>query len=195
MTSRGNTLRAVALAVGAALVLAACGNSSDGTPTATGQNTSATANASTAQTPPAKDAAPWDPCTLPPDALRATGLDPESKKQGIAGVEFDGWKVCNWRAVARWYDLSILAGRPTLDDVQGRRNFHEFQALTIGNHRALQFTRVGDTDKQGCTVAVEISGGTVAFDMLTRYGMPQEDNPCAVAVGRATDLTQYLPRN
>ncbi|MGK8555649.1 DUF3558 domain-containing protein [Nocardia gipuzkoensis] len=193
MTSRGNTLRAVALAIGAALLLAACGNSADGTPTATtGPNTSAVASASTAQTPPAKDAAPWDPCALPDDAARATGLDPASKKKGAAGVDFDGWKVCNWRALQRWYNLSILAGTPTLRQVQERQDFTNFQPSDIGNRRGLQFTLVGDD--LGCAVAIEVPGGTVLFSMLGRYGEPQQEKPCPVAVRHATDLVRYLPQ-
>ncbi|WP_157128782.1 DUF3558 domain-containing protein [Nocardia amamiensis] len=194
MTSRGNTLRAIALAVGAALVLAACGNSSDGTPTATGQNTSATANASTVQTSPAKDAAPWDPCTLPDDAARATGLDPASKKQGTAGVEFDGWKTCSWRAGARWYSLSILAGTPTLREVEERRDFNEFKSLSIGGHRAVQFGRASDPERLGCTVAIEVPGGTVMFDVLGRYSEPRQEDPCIVAVRHSSDLVKHLPQ-
>ncbi|MBF6299383.1 DUF3558 domain-containing protein [Nocardia amamiensis] len=193
MTSRGNTLRAVALAAGAALVLAACGNNSDGTPTATGQNTSVSANASTAKTSPAKGAAPWDPCTLPDDAARASGLDPASKKQGTAGVEFDGWKSCDWRAFARWYNLGILAGTPTLADVQNRRDFVDFKPLSIANRRAVQFNLASDDDHLGCGVAVESPGGTVIFDMLGRYGEPQQEEPCTVAVRHASDLAKYLP--
>lgn len=193
MTSRGNTLRAVTLAVGAVLVLAACGNSSDGAPTATGQNTSATASASTVQTSPAKDAAPWDPCTLPDDAARATGLDPASKKKGAAGVEFDGWKVCNWRALARWYSLSVLAGTPTLNDVQARSDFNEFKALSIGNRPAVQFGRASDPEGLGCSVAVEVPSGSVMFDALGRYSEPRQEDPCVVVIRHATELAKYLP--
>ncbi|MEU0870156.1 DUF3558 domain-containing protein [Nocardia brasiliensis] len=190
MPSRGNTVRTLALTVGAALLFAGC-NDTSGTP-ATSSAPSASASASGT---PVKDQAPWDPCGLPADALRVAGLDPETKKQGIAGVEFDGWKVCNWRAQARWYDMSVLAGTPTLAAMQERRDFKGFQPLTIGSHRALQFTRVGDDKDQGCTVAVEVPGGTVAFDLLTRYGMTKEGEPCAVAGARAVDLVKYLPQN
>lgn len=188
MPSRGNTVRTLALTVGAALLFAGC-NDTSGTP-ATSSAPSASASASGT---PVKDQAPWDPCGLPVDAVRTAGLDPDSKKKGAAGVDFDGWTVCNWRAVARWYNISILAGTPTLQDVRQRRDFNEFKPLSIAGRSALQFGRASDPEHLGCSVAVETRGGTTTFDVLGRYGEPQQGDPCALAVQAATDLGKYLP--
>ncbi|WP_373889263.1 DUF3558 domain-containing protein [Nocardia sp. XZ_19_369] len=175
------------------MVLVGCQDSSDGMPTSAGAMSTSVSVGTSARISPAKDVAPWDPCALSSDAVRATGLDPDSKKTGVAGVEFDGWKVCRWRAQTGWYTLSILAGTPTLKDVQGRRDFSEFKPVRVGNRSALQFGRASDPDNLGCGVVVEVSGGTVLFDMLTRYGEPQQDAPCAVSVRHADELAMYLP--
>ncbi|KIA64552.1 DUF3558 domain-containing protein [Nocardia vulneris] len=189
MPSRGNTVRTLTITLGAVLLLAGC-NDTSGTP-ATSSAPSASASASGT---PVQEQAPWDPCLLPVDAVRATGLDPDSKKSALAGVEFDGWKSCAWRAQARWYDLSILAGTPTLSAVQERRDFIDMQPTTVGNRRALQFTMASDrNDHLGCAVAVEVPGGTVIFDMLGRYGAPQEGQPCPLANKHTNDLAKYLP--
>lgn len=189
MPSRGNTARTLALTVGTALLFAGC-NDTSGTP-ATSSAPSASASASGT---PVKDQAPWDPCGLPADALRSTGLDPDSKKSGAAGVDFDGWKICTWRAQARWYDLSVLAGKPTLKEVQERKDFIDMRSTTIGNRRALQFTMASDRDDHlGCAIAVEVPGGSVIFDVLGRYGTPQEEQPCPVANKHTDDLVKYLP--
>ncbi|MFI9404748.1 DUF3558 domain-containing protein [Nocardia sp. NPDC052316] len=175
------------------MVLAGCQDSSNGTPTSAGAPSTSVGAGTSAQMSPAKDAAPWDPCSLSSDALRATGLDPDSKRTGAAGVEFDGWKVCRWRAQAGWYSLGILSGTPSLKDVRERKDFNDFKSVTIGNRPALQFGQAGDPERLGCTVAVEVPGGTVAFDALGRYSEPRQEEPCTVALRHATDLAKYLP--
>ncbi|QIS04743.1 DUF3558 domain-containing protein [Nocardia brasiliensis] len=189
MPSAGTIIRTLTIIVGAALVLGGCDDTS-GTPSTSGApSTSATTSVGV----PVKDQAPWDPCSLPVDALRATGLDPDSKKSGAAGVEFDGWKVCRWRAQTRWYSLGVLAGTPTLKDVQNRSDFNGFKSFQVGGRPAVQFGRASDPERLGCSVAVEVPAGSVIFDMLTRYGEPQQADPCSVAAKHANDLAKYLP--
>ncbi|GAA1591473.1 hypothetical protein GCM10009764_12800 [Nocardia ninae] len=193
MTSRGNVGRAVGLAVGVVMVLVGCQDSSNGTPTSAGVTSTSVGVGTSAQTSPATDTAPWDPCTLSPDALRATGLDPDSKKKGAAGVDFEGWKVCNWRASARWYTASIFAGSPSLQEVRGRKDFTDLKALGIDGRQAVQFKLASDNDHLGCGVAVEVPRGTVIFDVLGRYSEPLQEDPCVVAGRHATELAKYLP--
>ncbi|WP_373889262.1 DUF3558 domain-containing protein [Nocardia sp. XZ_19_369] len=177
------------------MVLVGCQDSSDGMPTSAGAMSTSVSVGTSARISPAKDVAPWDPCALSSDAVRATGLDPDSKKTGVAGVEFDGWNVCDWRASARWYNTSIFAGFPTLQEVRDRKDFTDLKALRIDGRQAVQFKLASDNDHLGCGVAVEVPRGTVIFDVLGRYSEPRQEDPCVVAVRHATELVKYLPGN
>jgi hypothetical protein len=192
MTSRGNTLRGLALVFGAALVLVGCGNSADGTPTATGASVTA-GSKTTAPKSADPSSALWNPCDLPDSAISATGLDPATKEKDVAGVKFEGWKVCNWRAAARWYDLTILSGTPTLQDAQQRTDYEGFTPRAVGSHQAVEFRTAGDSKQLDCYIAVEVPRGTVMFKVLTRYSQGKQGDPCTEVQRHVDDLVKYLP--
>nr|WP_324196057.1 DUF3558 domain-containing protein [Nocardia abscessus] len=192
MTSWGKVLRGAALAVGAVVVLAGCGDSTGGTPTST---TAAATTTSAATKSADSDAALWNPCDLPESAISGTGLDPVSESKDAAGVDFTGWKVCGWRAVARWYDLTVFSGTPTLQDVQKRRDFESFTPQSVGTRNSVEFLDVGDTKQLKCSIAVEVAQGTVLFRVVTRYSIGKQGDPCVEVRRHASDLAQYLPRN
>lgn len=200
MASRGNKLRGIALVVGVVLALAGCGDSTDGSPTATG-GPSTTSAASTPAKPPtsaATDEGIWDPCTaLPHDALRASDLSPDTLTKDAAGIDPTGWKVCGWRSSARWYTLTLLSGEPTLQQFQERKDFESFTPLTIGERPALRYLFVGDDKRLDCGVAVEVpqskAKGTVAFLVTTRYSVGKLGDPCDQAIRHANDFAKYLP--
>jgi hypothetical protein len=191
MTSRGNVLRGLVLAVGAVLVLTGCEDS-----TGPGQATTGAVSVTAAATKSADpDAALWNPCDLPDSAISATGLDPASKTKDVAGVDFDGWKVCSWRAAARWYDLTILSGTPTLADVQQRRDFEAFTPRRVGSRKAVEFLDAGDDKRLKCGIAVEMPYGSILFRVLTRYSVGKQGDPCVEARRHAEDLAKFLPES
>ncbi|MFI9403474.1 DUF3558 domain-containing protein [Nocardia sp. NPDC052316] len=194
MASRGNGLRGIAVVVGVGLVLAGCEKSTDGVPASSGQSSAA----STSAKPSGTDAAIWDPCTqLPDDALRAGELSPETRTKDAAGVDPTGWQVCGWRSSARWYTLTVLSGEPSLQQVQGRRDFENFTPLTVGGRPALRLSFVGDDKGLDCGVAVEVPQGkiqgTVAFLVTTRYSVGKLGDPCEQATRHASEFAKYLP--
>ncbi|WP_406234301.1 DUF3558 domain-containing protein [Nocardia sp. NBC_01009] len=191
MTSRGNVLRGVALAIGTVLFLAGCEDSASPVATTTGAASTTSTAAATKSADP--DAALWNPCDLPESAISATRLDPASKKKDVAGVDFDGWKVCSWRASARWYELAIYSGTPTLNDFKKRRDFEAFTPRTIGSRQAVDFLRVGDTKRLTCGTAIEVPQGTVSFEVSTRYEIGKQGEPCVEARRHIDDLVRYLP--
>lgn len=198
MASRGNKLRGIALVVGVVLALAGCGDSTDGSPTATGgpsTTTSATGKPSTATS---VDAAIWDPCTaLPDDALRAGELNPETRTKDVAKIDPTGWKVCGWRSAAKWYDLGVYSGEPTLQAIRERQDLEGFTPVTVGGRPALRFLFVDDAKRLDCGVAVEVpqgtASGTVAFLVTTRYSVGKLGEPCDQATRHANDFAKYLP--
>ena len=197
MTGRREKLRISAFTLGAVLVLAGCSNVGDGETSPT--RTSHIAQTSTGSGPISASinaSAPWDPCTLPDSAISAAGLNPTSKEKDVVGVGFDGWKVCSWRADAKWYDFSILSGQQvTLEDVRKRPDYGGFAPRSVGTHQGIQFRDVGDSDNLECYIAIGLPQGVAMFKVLTRYGVPGAGDPCG-EVGRVTDgLAQNLPRS
>ncbi|WP_191094019.1 DUF3558 domain-containing protein [Nocardia colli] len=197
MTSRGSKLRGIALVVGVGLVLAGCEKTTDGAPTGTGASSaSSSAKPSGSKDP---DAAIWDPCTaLPDDALRADELNPDTRTKDIARFDPTGWKVCAWRSTAKWYDLGIYSGEPTLQQVRQRQDLESVVPLTVGGHPALRFLFADDAEKRlDCGVAVEVpqgkAAGTVAFLVTTRYSIGKLGDPCDQATRHANDFAKYLP--
>nr|WP_280494070.1 DUF3558 domain-containing protein [Nocardia asiatica] len=192
MTSWGKVLRGAALTFGVVVVLAGCGASTGDTPTAT-TTADATTSAATRSADP--DAALWNPCDLPESAISGSGLDPASRDKDAAGVDFTGWKVCGWRAVSRWYDLTVFSGTPTLQDVRMRRDFESFTPQSVGTRNAVEFLDVGDTKQLKCSIAVEVAQGTVLFRVVTRYSIGKQGDPCVEVRRHTSDLAQYLPKN
>ncbi|MFC8046230.1 DUF3558 domain-containing protein [Nocardia sp. NPDC057353] len=142
------------------------------------------------------DAGLWDPCELPDSAISATGLDPASKIPDVAGVDFDGWRVCNWSPEPPdWYELTVFSGSPTLAEVRQRKDFTSFEDRSIDGRPGVKFLDVGDSRGLGCTVAVEVSGGTVAFRLITSPAVGKLGDPCSEVIRHADDLAVNLPRS
>ncbi|MFE3446708.1 DUF3558 domain-containing protein [Nocardia sp. NPDC059180] len=184
---------------------AGCSGSTEGSPTAvesvanspdSGQG-SETGSAAASTTAASEGADLWDPCALPESAISGTGLDPASKESGIANVDFTdaGWKTCDWRATAGWYNFGMYSGTPTLDDVRARPDSTSFQARTVGSHQAVQYRDTGATAHLTCAIAVEVSQGIVMFDVQARASVGAKEDPCAVLDRHVADLAEYLPEN
>ncbi|MFE7796840.1 DUF3558 domain-containing protein [Nocardia sp. NPDC057440] len=184
-------LRGFVLAIGAVLFLAGCEDSTSPVPTTTGAASATSTAAATKSADP--DAALWNPCDLPESAISATGLDPASKTKDAAGVDFDGWKVCSWRATAQWYSLGVMSGTPTLTAVEQRRDFESFTPKTVGSRRAVEFHDVGDTKQLRCSIAVELQQGTVIFRSLVRPVVGKQGDLCVEVRRHVDDLAKYLP--
>ncbi|MFE9580339.1 DUF3558 domain-containing protein [Nocardia sp. NPDC006044] len=197
MTSRGSKLRGIALVVGVGLVLAGCEKATDGVPTGTGASSASSSVKPSGSKDP--DTAIWDPCTaLPDDALRADELNPDTRTKDIARFDPTGWKVCAWRSTAKWYDLGIYSGEPSLQQVRQRQDLESVVPLTVGGHPALRFLFADDAEKRlDCGVAVEVpqgrAAGTVAFLVTTRYSVGKLGDPCDQATRHANDFAKYLP--
>ncbi|MEG8183167.1 DUF3558 domain-containing protein [Nocardia terpenica] len=169
------------------LVLGGCGKSTDGA------GASSTPATSAAATTTNKDAALWDPCSLPESALTATGLDPATKESGVFGNQFPGSKTCGWRSNAKWYDLTVYSIDKTLQDIRNRTDFEGFTTTTVGSHDAVQFFWNDDPNRLNCFIAVGLSQGSVTFEAQTRYSIGKQGDPCVETHRHADDLIKNLP--
>ncbi|WP_432421116.1 DUF3558 domain-containing protein [Nocardia cyriacigeorgica] len=152
-------------------------------------------NSAASTTSQSADAGLWDPCGLPESALSAEGMDPASKESGIADVDFTdaGWNICQWKATAGWYRLAVLAGPPSLDEVEARPDYAEYTPTTVGARRGVQFRSPGATHDLMCYLAVEIPNGTVTFRASARASVGAKEDMCTVVGQHASGLASFLP--
>lgn len=178
----------VASVLAGVIVIAGCeGNGGEAVPET---SVVATAAPTTSADP---DAGLWDPCSLPDSAISGAGLDPATKVPDVAGVDFDGWKVCSWQSSAKWYDLGVFSGTPTLQEVRSRDDFVNLTDHTVGNRAGVQFLDAGDDLGLNCSIAVETPEGSVMFYLTTRYSIGKQGDPCTEVRQHADALGPYLP--
>lgn len=189
MAVRGSAIRVVGVLAAVGLAVAGCGGGEQGT--AGPQSSAVSVAASPTSVDP--EAKVWDPCSLPDSAISEVGLKTSSKESGAAGVDFAGWKVCNWTDQAKKYGLAVMSSENTLASVRQRTDYSEWNTLTISGHAALEFRPTGATRDQTCFIAVEVPAGTVAFKVQNRYSATEASPPCAEAQRVSTAMSNFLP--
>ncbi|MFD6400289.1 DUF3558 domain-containing protein [Nocardia sp. NPDC060249] len=190
MAVRGRVAGVFGVAVGVGLAVVGCGNGEPGT--AAPQ----TSGASVAASPTSVDAEAkvWDPCSLPDSAVAAVGMNVGSKKKDVAGVDFTGWKVCNWTDSAKKYTFSVMSSSHTLAESRQRTSeYTGWTDLQVGSRNALEFRPIGSANDVACYVSVEVPAGSVDFKVQNRVSAEGVGEPCGEALRLSTALVQYLP--
>lgn len=180
MSGSAKSMGALALAVGAAVLLTGCTSTSGGDRPAPGSTTAvatsdpaspgpaatktATAGTSATAAPapeptavktPAKPAVTvWDPCDIPNNTISRLGLNAASK-QDLPGVGADG-QLCSWQSPGETFELIVSASTRTFDDLRRSGEFTEFTEVATGGRPTLQYRSVRDTRKQGCYLVTDL---------------------------------------
>lgn len=194
MTPELKAFSMIALAAAAGLALAGCGNSNTASPS-TSERTTAASNTTSVAAAATTDStsSQWDPCTIPDSTISGLGLDASTKSDQLSGTTFDGWKICGWKSTDKTYNFTMYTSHHTLEEFKQRTDFGEFTPTTVGNHQALRYRSTGDDHDLGCSIAVQVKGGTVDLDVLNRYGTAGVGDPCTLVRHLADGLAQYLP--
>ncbi len=185
MRARWKVLPAVAV-VG--VLVGGCGGDEPGE-TAQPGTTAVTAPTSSAD----PDAGLWDPCTLPDSALSAAGINPATKKQDVAGVDFEGWKVCGWKDAANTYNFSAASTTHSLSEARSRSDYTDFVDTTVGGRKALQSRPAGSAHDLTCYISIEVGGGVVEFDVANRASVKTAGDPCAEVRRLAEAFVPFVP--
>jgi len=177
------TRRIVGLLVAGALALTAvgCGGTTDGTPTST-------------TTTAAVDAADlFDPCAgIPDDALAASGVDPATEDEGIAGASFPGWRICGWSGSTHF--LSVFATNHTVQEFEKKTGNVEFQNIISGGRPAHQFRVEGASKELRCDALFPIENGTVVQVKISNMAsMDNLEDPCSVLSRTSENIVPLLP--
>ncbi|WP_064441952.1 DUF3558 domain-containing protein [Hoyosella altamirensis] len=136
---------------------------------------------------------PYHPCIeIPDDALRATGVDPETAFADTSEVPSPGWRICRWNGPG--YMLSVYTMVWTLDELYSHPMYHQFRDITIAGREGVELHAIDEPE--ACTIAFPAAMGMtfVATSVLSANRMPPGSTFCALAAQHAADLDPHLPQ-
>ncbi|GHP19250.1 hypothetical protein RN2511_039860 [Rhodococcus sp. NKCM2511] len=172
--------------VGLMMLVAGCGESTPSAP-------NAALPTSTSVAPIATE--PWDPCTIPDNAVDAAGLDVGSKTTNLFGDAplSNDWKTCIWTDPdpGSWYFLGAFSGFHSLDDLEANDRFNQFSKVdALGGY---QFLRADRPAGRSCGMAFEVEKGLVYFVLDTRAASEPARDPCVEIENIASSTRASLP--
>ncbi|MGV8873224.1 MAG: DUF3558 domain-containing protein [Rhodococcus sp. (in: high G+C Gram-positive bacteria)] len=139
---------------------------------------------------------PWDPCTIPDDAIERAGLNVSTKESGIFGRDQYGFKICAWEngAPDGVYYFSIFVGLEGIDYIDEPSTFDRLEPVRVGTRNAIQYQQVKADSTRNCGVAFtagpELIRATWITGALVRA--PAYD-PCTELNSVVTKLDSELP--
>ncbi|WP_169914695.1 DUF3558 family protein [Rhodococcoides yunnanense] len=139
----------------------------------------------------------WDPCSLTPESIAATGLDPSYRDVGWGeGIVVDDWARCSFKppGVGAPYFLSVQSSLVhSFTEIQQDTRNIEGRAIEIGDRDAFQYRRVIGRSAVACSVGIDMQVGVVIFSVNYLEYVEGETDPCAIVVEHTTDLESALP--
>lgn len=168
-----------------------CGTTDNPAPAPGGTDTCGATLCGTTDQQPAP-AALWDPCQISAADITEQGFRADSKS-ALTGSDGVKDKNCRWQSSTGKLELTVVSTRMTLYGFQEVGKYVDFSTLTVGGRAAHQFRARQDSNKIGCYVGFEVSGGFVAF--VTRNLQPDApEEPCAAARRLGSALVGYVPQ-
>lgn len=130
------------------LLAAGCSSTTDGDALA---GTTSSGAASTTTSAPT----PWDPCTIPDEAIERAGLNVETKESGVFGRDQNGFKICGWESQppSSKYYFSIFVGLEGMDYIDDPSKFDRLQSVRVGTRETTQYQQVGADASLNCGAA------------------------------------------
>lgn len=163
--------------------IVACGGSTEGSPTAEG-------GASDASAAPVEL---WDPCTgISDEALKASGVEAASEEKGIAGADQDGWEICKWRSPR--YSITVFSTARTVQEFEQKPGNVEFQDVTVAGRAGRQFKVEGASKDLLCDVLFPARQGVVQLRVSSSAIVKEPDDPCQVLYRVGESIVPELPR-
>ncbi|WP_245819911.1 DUF3558 family protein [Rhodococcoides yunnanense] len=138
----------------------------------------------------------WDPCSITPEAIGATGLDPGYRDEGWGdGIVVPDWGRCSFKppGLDVKYFLSVeVSLSHTLAETRADQSRIDGQDITIGDRDAFEYkTRVGKTGRT-CDIAVEVEPGVVVFSVIDMDDLADAEL-CEMVLRHTQDLEDSLP--
>lgn len=166
------------------IVLSGCSTASvggspmPGTPSGSGNSTSAAAAATT-----------FDSCGSLSDAdVQSLGLRPNSKKNSDV-ANGDLGTGCNWSNDD--VEASLLSTPKSVSDFENDTGFINVKPTTIDGRQSVSFQLDGTGN---CVVALPVQRGTVVVSLGLQFSSIGKVDPCSIATDIATKLAPLLPK-
>ncbi|ORI26641.1 hypothetical protein BJI47_01545 [Rhodococcus sp. 1168] len=138
----------------------------------------------------------FEPCSIPDDAIAATGLNPETGSGWMEGMSAKAWTVCGWDGPTQnpWYHFDVMFSvRFTLDDVRRNPAFQNFKDVSMGGKPALEYVFVNRSPEGSCGTSFDTTEGVVMLSVDAVGTAPPRGDPCEVLHRHTTELRQYFP--
>jgi hypothetical protein len=171
------------------LLAAGCSSTTDGDALA-GETSSATAITTTSAP------TPWDPCTIPDEAIERAGLNVETKESGVFGRDQNGFKICSWetQSPSSEYTFSIFVGLESIDYIDDPSYFDRLQPVRVGTRDATQYQQLSADASRNCGVAFaagpELIRATIITSALVKNPLYA---PCTELNSLVAGLDSELP--
>ncbi|MDJ0362714.1 DUF3558 domain-containing protein [Rhodococcus sp. H29-C3] len=138
----------------------------------------------------------FEPCSIPDDAIAATGLNPKTGSGWLEGISVKAWTACGWDGptINSWYRFSVLFSiQFTLDEVRQNPAFQDFQDISLGGRPALEFGLEDMPIDEGCGTSFDTTEGVVMFTLRTFGTASPPGDPCELIRRHTAELSQYFP--
>ncbi|WP_256981104.1 MULTISPECIES: DUF3558 domain-containing protein [unclassified Rhodococcus (in: high G+C Gram-positive bacteria)] len=171
------------------LIAAGCSNTTDDDAVADATSSGAASTTNPAPTP-------WDPCTIPNEAIERAGLNVDTKESGVFGRDQNGFKICGWesRPPSSKYYVRIFVGFETMDFVNDPSYFNRLEPVRVGTRDATQYQQLTADAGLNCGVAFVSGNELIRATIITGAGVgdPPYD-PCTELNKVVAALDSELP--
>ncbi|WP_186629095.1 DUF3558 domain-containing protein [Rhodococcus sp. BP22] len=140
----------------------------------------------------------FDPCSIPDDAIAATGLDPQIRDIGWGNdVSQKEWTRCVWQSPdedTRYSFIVLFSVRYTVSDIRLNTSFSDFMNLTFGAREGVQHHYRNYTPLERCGISFDTIDGVAEVSVNNEGPQASAVDPCEVAVRLVTELEKYFPQ-
>lgn len=138
----------------------------------------------------------WDPCSITPEQIAATGLDPDYRDVGWGrGVDVPDWAICSFRPVGVDvpYTFNVKSSlNRTIDEARGNPSNLAGRDLEIEGRDAFQYKTDVARSIDDCNVAVDAPPGVIVFTVNYMHVKDGVD-PCPILHKHLAGVVDALP--
>ncbi|QCB52024.1 DUF3558 domain-containing protein [Rhodococcus sp. PAMC28707] len=138
----------------------------------------------------------FEPCSIPDDAIAATGLKPETGSGWLEGMTAKAWTVCGWDGPIKnaWYHFDVLFSvQFTLNDVRQNPAFQDVKEVSLDGRPALEYGFANRSPAGSCGSSFDTIEGVAMLSVDVLGTGPPQGDPCEIVHRHTTELRQYFP--
>lgn len=138
----------------------------------------------------------WDPCSITPEQIGATGLNSAFRDVGWGkGIVVEDWAICSFRPVG--FDVPyVLTVKSSLSRTitEARKNSSNLDGrdFEIDGRDAFQYKTDVARSIDDCNVAIDLPPGVVVFTVNYMH-VDDGVDPCPILLDHLADLRVALP--